>query len=56
MTPTSKERRSASVSLNSYIEWVEFRDSDGVLWRRLGDGQLIKQPSRPIRYDTAYAR
>jgi len=54
-TTTWMLRTKADLAFNKHVEWVEFRDRINIIWRRLGDGRLEKQPDRPPNTETAYS-
>lgn len=54
MSPTQASQHAADPAMNRYVAWVEFRDRHSVLWRRFGDGRLVKQADRPVNTTTAY--
>lgn len=55
MTPTQGDRRKAATAFNQHVRWVEFRDRNDILWRRLGDGSLEEQPQRPAETNSFHS-
>lgn len=53
-TPTEIARAWHEDRFNLLVDWVEFRDRNGSLWRRFGDGHLEEQPPRAASQGATY--
>jgi hypothetical protein len=52
---TQEFRTRNYAAFNRYVEWIEFRDRNNVIWRRHGDGRLEEMPDREPVTEVLYA-